>query len=93
MITSYTAVQAGLTETVLIERDKESCTIRTLPSQELIELTKVIMEHPHWPEEEEGGKRQEKKGFPCPSCHAPLPPNAKFCRKCGKPVQPQENTS
>ncbi len=22
----------------------------------------------------------------CPSCHAPLPPNAKFCRKCGKPV-------
>ncbi|MCQ8894562.1 MAG: zinc ribbon domain-containing protein [Methanolinea sp.] len=23
----------------------------------------------------------------CTSCHAPLPPNAKFCRKCGKPVQ------
>lgn len=27
----------------------------------------------------------------CPSCHAPLPPNAKFCRKCGKPVQPEQN--
>lgn len=24
----------------------------------------------------------------CPSCHAPLPPNAKFCRNCGKPVSP-----
>lgn len=27
----------------------------------------------------------------CPSCGAFLPPRAKFCRKCGKPVQPEQN--
>lgn len=26
----------------------------------------------------------------CPFCHTPLPSNAKFCRKCGKPIHPDE---
>lgn len=31
-----------------------------------------------------------KVPYTCPFCHTPLPPTAKFCRKCGKPVHPDE---
>lgn len=85
-LTGFTAVQAGPTETVLIEYAHDNSSIRTLSSQEFIELIKILMEHPKWPDEDEEEERQDNVNLICPSCHAPLPPNAKFCRKCGKPV-------
>jgi len=87
-MTGYTAVQAGPTETALIEGDRNTCSIRTLSSRELIELTKILMEHPQWPGRKE---EKERKDLICPSCQAPLPEGAKFCRNCGRPVQPPQN--
>jgi hypothetical protein len=84
-IAGFTAIQGGITEIVIIERDRDSCIIRTLPSQELIQLTKILMGHPEWPEEQVNTQRQGT-GYSCPSCQASLPPGAKFCRKCGNPV-------
>jgi ribosomal protein L40E len=85
-ISGFTAVQGGLTEIVVIERDTDSCTIRTVPSQELSQLTKILMEHPRWPEEEADTHGQESELITCPHCNARLPSSAKFCRRCGNPV-------